>query len=1529
MRIIFVIMLVTSALFSQAQCIATQPVNASTCQGTSELATFSLVATDATAYAWQVYNSSTSAWEDIVNNGNYSGANTASLAVSGLNTNAVVISFRCMVTNATGPCETSAIATLTVKPKPVLTVSGNNSVCSGVTGNVNLTLTNSLGSSGATWAWNRDVMAGITPNTSSGVSSAIGETLTNSTSSSIQLSYTATTTTLSCVSAPVTYIVIIKPKPVLTVSGNNSVCSGVTGNVNLTLTNSLGSGGATWTWNRDAMAGITPNTSSGVSSAIGETLTNSTSSSIQVSYIATTTTAGCVSAPVSYNVTIKPKPVLTVTGNNSVCSGVTGNVNLTLTNSLGSGGATWSWNRDLLSGITPNTNSGTSSSIGETLTNSTSSSIQVSYTATTTTASCVSAPVTYNVTIKPKPVITLTGNNSVCSGVSGNVNLTLSNNLGSSGATWSWSRDVMSGIAPNTNSGTSSSIGETLTNSTSSSIQVSYMATTTTAGCISSQQTFILTIKPKPNIQSASLSICSSNPIVFSPVNDADNIVPTSTLYSWSAPTSFSLSGMTAGNAQSAFGQTLTNTSGSDQNITYTVTPNSAGCQGSVFTVNASIKFEPFPALISSAQSICSGESVQLFVNGGATYAWTPNTNINATFIENPTVSPTASTSYNVLVTGSNGCSVSRSVAVTVNTNPTITNIPSSVPSVCSGGTYSFTPTTSPGATYEWTRENNGAYSSNVTNGSSAITNTLVNELQGPTTVAYHFNVVNSTTGCVNAQTLNVMVYPLPSIANAADFVSSVCSNEPFNYSLEGSSSVNYTWTRTLGSSLSSSNPNSGTSAIVNHSFVNNSNSQKWVEYSFALTTTAGGCQATETLGMWVQPNISLGSSTGSICSGNAIDYFPSVANNLNDVTVYWTRNSLPSGLTSTGASQGQGGISQTIINTTSAPLSVSYSLQGYYNGCSSITPNASYSITVNPTPVISLSNTNNGVCSNSNWSTNLLSNITIGSNVYSWTGIAENPLNLSSGSNSGNSNSINQIWVNSTSDILNVQYSAQVINNGCVSAPLTWNIAVKPLPVLINTPQNAFVCSGENFSFAPVWSISTAAYTWTRTSPGSASGSTPINEVLSNVSNNPVNANYSILGSANGCNSGISNFFVSINPLPAPASYGPLVFCNDEVATIHLSNWTGYDVEWSPANLFTDYQSALTVFVGSQSSTVTATAQNTYGCSLQEVIDITIGEPLDASFSLDGGPCQGSTISVAAINPNYDSYTWNINGNEVNSGSTSFALGVSDSVALTVQDENGCTSTTSQSLAGIANPQNEIFGSDILCQNQSYVTFHSLAIDGDIHWSAVNATLMGGQGFTEAVFEFGQSNQAIIYLKSTNLSGCSTLDSLVISLAGQADSSYSIYMLGISTLVHPDSTFETYHWGKTNIATGIEDSEWSSYQYFNYGNLDLTQYYYWVETTNGEGCITRSYFNSPNIPNGLEEQKTSQINVYPNPTSEGYIKFSVGRVESVQVFDQMGRFVLGVTNTDVVDLSELGSGVYFVFLKVNGEYSSHKLIKL
>jgi hypothetical protein len=206
---------------------------------------------------------------------------------------------------------------------------------------------------------------------------------------------------------------------------------------------------------------------------------------------------------------------------------------------------------------------------------------------------------------------------------------------------------------------------------------------------------------------------------------------------------------------------------------------------------------------------------------------------------------------------------------------------------------------------------------------------------------------------------------------------------------------------------------------------------------------------------------------------------------------------------------------------------------------------------------------------------------------------------------------------------------------------------------------------------------------------------------------------------------------------------------------------------------------------------------------------------------------------------------------------------------------------------------------------------------------------LVGGQGYSEAVFNFGQGDQAFVYLESTNNEGCSTTDTLVISLSGQADSSFSIYLLGISTLVHPDSTFEIYRWGKTGIASGIEESWTTDFQYYNYSLVDVTQNYYWVETTNAEGCTTRSYYNEPVVPNGVVNNGDVSIKFYPNPTNDGILFFNGNQHVEFALFDSIGQLVFSGSSDGVIDLSKEKSGLYYIVYKEQGISRTQKLIKL
>jgi predicted secreted protein len=94
--------------------ISTQPTAASVCSGAS--ATFSVVATGATGYQWQVDNGG--GFANITNDATYSGATTATLTITNTPIGFNGFQYRCVVSNGTGSVNSNAAA-LTVSAAPV------------------------------------------------------------------------------------------------------------------------------------------------------------------------------------------------------------------------------------------------------------------------------------------------------------------------------------------------------------------------------------------------------------------------------------------------------------------------------------------------------------------------------------------------------------------------------------------------------------------------------------------------------------------------------------------------------------------------------------------------------------------------------------------------------------------------------------------------------------------------------------------------------------------------------------------------------------------------------------------------------------------------------------------------------------------------------------------------------------------------------------------------------------------------------------------------------------------------------------------------------------------------------------------------------------------------------------------------------------------------------------------------------------------------------------------------------------------
>ncbi|HEX4440831.1 MAG TPA: right-handed parallel beta-helix repeat-containing protein [Thermoanaerobaculia bacterium] len=132
-------------------------------------------------------------------------------------------------------------------------------------------------------------------------------------------------------------------------------------------------------------------------------------------------------------------------------------------------------------------------------------------------------------------------------------------------------------------------------------------------------------------------------------------------------------------------------TDGFGQNITSST---------AVLTVNA----RP-TAVAGGGGTVCSGDSVDLDGSGGNACSWLPTAGLSDPNSCTPTAAPASTTTYNLTVTGPNGCASANtaSVLVTVNTTPTLPVItaPLSVPVGASGASASVV--NHPGSTWTWT----------------------------------------------------------------------------------------------------------------------------------------------------------------------------------------------------------------------------------------------------------------------------------------------------------------------------------------------------------------------------------------------------------------------------------------------------------------------------------------------------------------------------------------------------------------------------------------------------------------------------------------------------------------------------------------------------------------------------------------------------------------------------------------------------------------------------------------------------------
>jgi PKD repeat protein len=660
-----------------------------------------------------------------------------------------------------------------VNRRPELNTNRNMFVCSGSSLIISPTAT----INGTTYQFTATLLSGNANGFSSDAtprSGNISQTIINADTTFAIVRYILTPTANGCVGPADTVDVTIRPKPIASINGTDSICSGsqtsITGVSNISQ--------SFYGWSATLIQGFASGFSSVAASTqnnITQTIQNDSNILARVRYRLAVVKDGCVSDSVGFIVNVKPSPRAIASGD-SICSGAGTNINL----SSNITGTRFIWTTSPVAGITGNRDSllYNAGPIQDVLINSTGTPIAVNYLITPNAQQCLGSTLNKQIIVKPLPSVLAT-NDTTCSGQAKSISL----NATISGSLFTWNAFNHIGSASGATSQTTpvaGPISQTINNSASTPATVRYEVRATLNGCAGAMLPVFLQIKPLPVANATSDQICSGD---TNQIQLSSNIP--STFYTWIA--SGSATGFTSQGSPAAppIRQRLF-INGVDldtQIVRYTITPVLDGCNG--LPVQATTIVKPRPVMNPASAEICDGASTNIVLGSnlvGTQYTWIVTTNplignaqaqltpVSGPIVQTLTNSGNVNASINYVVTPIlNGCTGNnQNIPVTVKPRPTIT-VSATPTTICSGQILQMNLSSNmAGVTYNWTSTANPIGSStgqsSRNNHPGPIADTIRNNTTNPSNITYQ--IVALVNGCTSAAPVNriITVNPLPAV---------------------------------------------------------------------------------------------------------------------------------------------------------------------------------------------------------------------------------------------------------------------------------------------------------------------------------------------------------------------------------------------------------------------------------------------------------------------------------------------------------------------------------------------------------------------------------------------------------------------------------------------------------------------------------------------------------------------------------------------------------------------------------------------
>ena len=309
------------------------------------------------------------------------------------------------------------------------------------------------------------------------------------------------------------------------------------------------------------------------------------------------------------------------------------------------------------------------------------------------------------------------------------------------------------------------------------------------------------------------------------------------------------------------------------------------------------------------------------------------------------------------------------------------------------------------------------------------------------------FTYTLTTTGC-SRTTNSVTVKQTPIFTSP--ITAGVCSGLPFNYTPTSDiPTATISWTRAAVIGISNTAGSGVNPGAINETLVNTTGGS--IDVIYRYTVSLNGCSSTQDVTVTVSPPPTLNSSLTppAVCSNTVFSYTP--VPTIGGTTMTWTRAAVANISNPAVTVPVTGNISETLVNTSAANVTVRYVYSLTYNGC---TNTQNVDVVVKPTPTVNFQ-ANLEYCVGASVPTIVFTGT---GTTYEW-GNSNTDIGLGA---SGTGNIPTFTASNAGTSPITATISVYPKANGCDGAILSFTIVVYPNSQGGTVGPNNSVCAGD-----------------------------------------------------------------------------------------------------------------------------------------------------------------------------------------------------------------------------------------------------------------------------------------------------------------------------------------------------------------------------------------------------------------------------------------------------------------------------------